>query len=142
MSTFLTPGPITAVVQVAGAHVRVAASDRSDTVVLVEPLDPTNRLDVKVADRTRVAFAGGKLTVKTTVSGNSRGSVAITIDLPTGSGLIAYTAHSTIEAAGALGDFELHTAQGQVQLERITALQAERTARSPTPGGRTRRSCR
>jgi hypothetical protein len=39
MPTFTTPGPITATVQVAGAQVRVSASDRTDTVVLVEPID-------------------------------------------------------------------------------------------------------
>ena len=36
MPTFATPGPIAATVQVAGAQVRVTASDRTDTVVLVE----------------------------------------------------------------------------------------------------------
>ncbi len=122
--TFTTPGPITAVVQVAGAHVRVTASDRPDTVVLVEPIDPTSRSDVRVAAKTRVAFVDGRLTVKTTVSGDRKGSVAITIDLPTGSDLIAYTAHSSVHADGALGDFELHTAQGQIQLDRIDELRA------------------
>ena len=39
MPTFATPGPITAAVQVAGAQVRVTASDRTDTVVLVEPIN-------------------------------------------------------------------------------------------------------
>jgi hypothetical protein len=51
MPTFVTPGPITAAVQVAGAQVRVAASDRSDTVVLVEPIDEASPSDVKVAQR-------------------------------------------------------------------------------------------
>jgi hypothetical protein len=37
MPTFDTPGPIAATVVVAGAQVRVTASDRTDTVVLVEP---------------------------------------------------------------------------------------------------------
>ena len=36
MTTFATPGPIAATVEVAGAQVRVTASDRADTVVLVE----------------------------------------------------------------------------------------------------------
>ena len=52
MPTFATPGPVTATVEVAGAQLRVTASDRTDTVVLVEPRDPASRKDVKVAGKT------------------------------------------------------------------------------------------
>ena len=61
MPTFATPGPIVATVAVAGAQVRVTASDRTDTVVLVEPINKASRSDVKVANRTKVDFAGGQL---------------------------------------------------------------------------------
>ena len=124
MPTFTTPGPITATVQVAGAQVRVTASDRTDTVVLVEPINEASRSDVKVANKTKVDFAGGQLSVKTTVSGDKNGSVAITIDLPAGSSLVAYLAHSSVHADGSLGECELHMAKGRVQLDRINALQA------------------
>jgi putative adhesin len=124
MPTFATPGPIAATVQVAGARVRVTASDRTDTVVLVEPVNGASRSDVKVANKTKVDFAGGQLSVKTTVAGDKNGSVAITIDLPTGSCLVAYLAHSGVQADGSLGDCELHMASGRVQLERIDALHA------------------
>jgi hypothetical protein len=128
MPTFATPGPIAATVQVAGAQVRVIASDRTDTVVLVEPIDAASRSDVKVADKTKVDFAGGRLSVKTTVSGDKDGSVAITIDLPTGSSLVAYLAHSNVHADGSYGECELHQASGRVQLDRIDALQANISA--------------
>jgi putative adhesin len=124
MPTFATPGPIAATVQVAGAQVRVTASDRTATTVLVEPIDETSRSDVKVADKTKVAFAGGRLSVKTTAPGDRNGSVAITIDLPAGSSLVAYLAHSDVHADGSLGESELHMASGRVQLDRITALEA------------------
>ncbi|NEA35739.1 DUF4097 family beta strand repeat-containing protein [Streptomyces sp. SID13031] len=124
MPTFATPEPIVATVEVGGAQVRVTASDRTDTVVLVEPIDETNKSDVKVADKTKVEFADGQLSVKTTVSGNKSGSVAITIDLPTGSSLVAYLAHSAVHADGSFGECAVHMASGQVQLERIDALQA------------------
>ena len=124
MPTFTTPGPITTTVQVAGAQVRVTASDRTDTVVLVEPINETNRSDVKVANKTKVDFAGGQLSVKTTVSGDKDGSVAISIELPTDSSLVAYLAHSDVHADGSLGECELHMAKGRVQLDRISALQA------------------
>ena len=53
MPTFDTPGRIAATVVVAGAQVRVTASDRTDTVVLVEPIDKASKKDVKVANRPR-----------------------------------------------------------------------------------------
>jgi DUF4097 and DUF4098 domain-containing protein YvlB len=124
MPTFATPGPIAATVQVAGARVRVTVSDRTDTVVLVEPIDAASRSNVKVANKTKVEFAGGQLSVKTTAAGDKNGSVAITIDLPAGSSLVAYLAHSAVQADGSFGDCELHVASGRVQLERIDALQA------------------
>ena len=124
MRTFATPEPIAATLQVAGAKVRVTASDRTDTTVLVEPIDPASPSDARVAGKTRVDFAGGRLSVKTTVSGTEHGSVAITIGLPAGSSLVAYLAHSSVEAGGAFGECELHVAKGRVQLDRIGALQA------------------
>ena len=134
MPTFDTPGPIAATVVVAGAQVRVAASDRTDTVVLVEPIDQASPLDVKVASRTKVDFAGGQLSVKTTVSGDKNGSVVITIDLPAGSSLVAYLAHSSVHAHGSLGECELHVASGRVRLDRIRALQANISAGEVTIG--------
>jgi len=128
MPTYATRGPITATVQVAGAQVRVTASDRTDAVVLVEPVDRARRRDVKVAARTKVDFAGGHLSVKTTAAGDTYGSVAITIDLPAGSSLIAYLAHSSVQVDGPLGECELHMASGRVELDRIDALHANISA--------------
>jgi len=124
MATFATPGPIAATVEVAGARVRVTASDRTDTVVLVEPLNEASRSDVKVAGKTEVDFASGQLSVKTTTPGDKNGSVAITIDLPAQSSLAAYLAHSSVQVDGPVGQCDLRLASGQVQLDRIDALQA------------------
>jgi hypothetical protein len=134
MPTFDTPGPIAATVVVGGAQVRVTASDRTDTVVLVEPINKASRSDVKVASKTKVDFAGGQLSVKTTVPGDKNGSVVITIDLPAGSSLIAYLAHSSVHADGSFGECELHMASGRVQLDRISALQANIAAGEITIG--------
>jgi len=134
MPAFATPGPIAATVVVGGAQVRVTASDRTDTVVLVEPVDKASKTDVKVASKTKVDFAGGQLSVKTTVSGDKDGSVAITIDLPAGSSLVAYLAHSSVHADGSFGECELHMASGRVQLDRIRVLQANISAGEVTIG--------
>ncbi|WP_328991325.1 DUF4097 family beta strand repeat-containing protein [Kribbella sp. NBC_01245] len=124
MTTFETPGPIAAIVEVAGAKVRVSASDRTDTVVLVEPIDAASRKDVKVAENTKVEFADGQLSVKTKTAGDKNGSVAITIDLPTGSSLVAHLAFSAVRTEGSLGASELHMASGQAELDRVDALKA------------------
>jgi len=128
MPTFATPGPITATVKVAGAQVRVTASDRTDTAVLVEPINRASQSDVKVANKTKVDFASGQLKVKTTASGDKNGSVAITIDLPAGSRLAANLAYSSVHADGPLGGCELHMASGRVRLDRIDALRANISA--------------
>jgi hypothetical protein len=134
MPAFDTPGPIAATVVVAGAQVRVTASDRTDTVVQVEPVDKTSPSDVKVASKTKVGFARDQLSVKTTASGDKNGSVVITIGLPAGSSLVAYLAHSSVQADGPLGECELHMASGRVQLDRIGALQANVAAGQVTIG--------
>ena len=113
---------------------RVTASDRTDTVVLVEPIDKASQSDVKVANKTKVDFADGQLSVKTTVSGDKNGSVVITIDLPAGSSLVAYLAHSSVHADGSFGECELHMASGRAQLDRINALQANIAAGEVTIG--------
>ena len=128
MPTFATPDPINATVEVGGAQVRITASERTDAVVLVEPVNAASPKDVKVADKTTVDFADGHLTVKTIVPGDKDGSVAITIDLPAGSGLIAYLAHSGVHVDGSVGPCELHMASGRVQLDRLNALRANISA--------------
>jgi putative adhesin len=124
MPAFATPGPIAATVEVAGARVRVTASDRTDTVVRVEPINEASRPDVKVASKTKVNFAGDRLSVKTTAPGDKSGSVAITIDLPAGSSLATYLAYSSVHVDGPVSQCELHLASGRVQLDRIGALEA------------------
>ncbi len=124
MPTFATPNPVAATVEVAGARVRVTTSDRIDTMVLVEPLDTTSR-SAEVAARTEVEFADGRLAVRTKTPGHRNGSVAITIDLPAGSSLTTYLAHSDVQVDGPVGRCELHVASGRVQLDRIDALRAD-----------------
>ena len=68
MPTFATPGPSPATVTVAGARVRVTASDRTGTVVLLEPINEASKPDVKVASKTKVDFAGGPGTVTSSFS--------------------------------------------------------------------------
>jgi len=128
MTVFNTPEPITATLTTAGARVRITASERADTVVLVEPVNGANKADVKVAEKTQVAFADGQLSVKTTKSGDKAGSVAITVELPAGSQLVLNTAWTDVHADGPLGDCVLGIASGQVQLDQAGALRGNAAA--------------
>ncbi|MFI6027965.1 hypothetical protein [Amycolatopsis magusensis] len=128
MGRFLTPEPVTATLTTAGARVRVVASERSDTVVLVEPVDSANKSDVRVAANTKVGFLAGELSVKTTKSGGKNGSVVVTIEMPAGSKLVLNTAWTDVHATGQLGDCALNVASGQIRLDRIAALQASLSA--------------
>ncbi|VVJ18146.1 Uncharacterised protein [Amycolatopsis camponoti] len=130
MTTFTTPEPITATLTTAGARVRIAAGDRPDTVVRVEPVDSANKSDVKVAEQTEVAFAAGELSIKTNKPGAKSGSVAITIELPAGSALVLETAWTDVHADGPLGACELDVASGRVNLGHVAALRGRLSAGS------------
>ncbi|WP_414940657.1 DUF4097 family beta strand repeat-containing protein [Amycolatopsis sp. cmx-11-51] len=122
MSVFPTPKPITVTLTTAGARVRVAASERSDTVVLVEPIDSTSKSDVKVG------FAGGELSIETKKAKSKAGSVAITIEVPDGSRLVLNTAWSDVRAEGRFGDCVLEVASGRVQVDRVATVRGNLAA--------------
>ena len=59
MPTFDTPEPISVTLELGIADIRVAATDRRDTVVDVQPSDPSKKSDVAAAQQTRVEYANG-----------------------------------------------------------------------------------
>ncbi len=129
MPTFATPGPVAVTVEVNDAEVRLAASDRADTVVLVEPVNKANRSDVEVADHTNVEFTSGHLLVTTNAAGDRHGagqdrSIVVTIHLPADSSLVAHLAQAEVHANGPLGVCEVHLASAAVELDRVRALRA------------------
>ncbi|RSM77583.1 hypothetical protein DL991_20960 [Amycolatopsis sp. WAC 01375] len=128
MSVFPTPAPITATLTTAGARVRVTASERPDTVVLVEPIDAASKSDVKVAENTKVGFDGGKLSIETKKAGGKNGSVAITIEVPTGSQLVLNTAWSDVTAEGRFGECALEVSSGRIQIDRVASVRGNLAA--------------
>ena len=93
MPRFETPGPVSVTVELGVGDIRIAASDRTDTVVDIQPSDPTKMGDVAAAERTRVEFANGRLLVKApqgwrqwTPRGGGE-SIVVRIELPAGSGV-------------------------------------------------------
>lgn len=61
MPSYETPEPISVTLELGAGHVRVVASDRTETVVTVAPTDEADETDVKAAQQVRVDYANGVL---------------------------------------------------------------------------------
>jgi DUF4097 and DUF4098 domain-containing protein YvlB len=129
MPTFETPQPIAITVDVFLGDVKVNASDRTDTVVEIRPSDPAKKDDVRAAQETEVDFAAGHLTVKaprgwkmyTPFSGNP--SIDVSIEVPAGSQLHGTASVGRFLVTGELGQCELKTSVGDLQLEKAGPLE-------------------
>jgi Toastrack DUF4097 len=130
MPAFDTPQPIIATIEVGVGDIRIAASERADTVVEVRPSHPDKREDVLAAEQTRVELTGGRLLVKTPKSWKSwtpfsdGGAIEVSIELPTGSQLIVGSGVASVRGTGTLGDTRLASGGGDVHLERTGTLRA------------------
>ena len=122
MPAFETPEPITATIEVVAADVRIAARDRTDTVVEVRPSDPSHEPDVRAAEQTRVEMTADGLLVKAPkqrgLSMFARpGSIDVTVDLPTGSRLRADAGIGIVRSTGRLAECQAKTGAGEIDLE-------------------------
>jgi DUF4097 and DUF4098 domain-containing protein YvlB len=126
MPSFETPEPISVILELGVGNVRIAASDRTDTVVDVRPSDAADESDVKAAEQVRVDYTHGTLRVigpKAPAFDFSRKtrSVDVTIELPTDSRVSAELQMGDVRSAGQIGQCEVKTT-GNVWLERTGAL--------------------
>ncbi|MBU3060977.1 DUF4097 domain-containing protein [Nocardia sp. NEAU-G5] len=135
MTTFQTPAPIAVTVEVLSATVNVIASDRTDTVVQVQPADPAKKGDVRAAAQTQVDFAGGVLTVKTpkdwrtyTAFGGNP-TIDVTIEVPAGSRLSGTSGCGNLYANGELGEIRVETSMGDIVLDRPLGSVTAKTAK-------------
>ena len=129
MGTFTTRRPITATVEVPAGTVRLAAADRTDTVVDVRPHDPACPDDVSAAAHTRVDFADGDYAdcVLRSASG------ALTVGRVRGN-LKADSASGRITAATVDGAAAVSTASGDVRVDTIRGDLGVRTASGAVRG--------
>jgi len=125
MRTFDTPGPIVLALELGVGDVRIVASDRADTVVEVEPSNPSRPGDVTAATETSVEYAGGALKIKAPkgwkrygVLGGG-GSIDVRIQLPTGSRLRCDAGIVSLRSSGTLGECRCRTGGGDVTIEQI-----------------------
>ena len=122
MPTFDTPEPISVSLEVGVGTIRVAASDRTDTTVVVRPTDPGRKSDVTAAEQTRVEYAGGRLLIKTPKrwrqwTSRVSESIDVQIDLPAGSQVRGGVGVASLQCSGRLGECSFHTGVGDIRLE-------------------------
>jgi DUF4097 and DUF4098 domain-containing protein YvlB len=137
MPVFDTPEPISVTVDLSVGNVRIAASDRTDTVVEVRPSNESDESDVKAAKQTRVEYSNGTLVVKGPrarvfdLSSKNR-SIEVSVDLPTGSQVYLDAAAGDFRCTGQLGECKVKTSTGHVQLEQTGPLRLDTAAGNVT----------
>lgn len=136
MPTFETDHPIVLSIELSYAVVHIIATDRTDTVVAVNPSDRERPEDVEAAQKTDVEVTNGTLAISGPKRGiawhlvgwKRSGSVDVTVELPEGSSLRADTGFVDFRCDGRLGDVEVKTAAGDVRLDRTGALRVRTSA--------------
>jgi putative adhesin len=125
MPNYETPEPISVTIEFGVGNVRLAAGDRTDTVVEVRPSDEADESDVKAAQQTRVDYANGTLQItgpkRTFDFSKKTRSVDVTVELPAGSRLSAHPQMGDVHCAGRLGECQIKTT-GRIWLEQTGAL--------------------
>jgi Putative adhesin len=127
MPSFDTPEPIVANIEPGVGNVHVIATDRLDTVVDVQPTDPSDDSDVKAAQQTTVEYSAGTLTVKGPKVNmfdwsNKTRSIEVTVELPAGSRLFGTTGVGDFRAQGRLGAVRYKSGTGHFSLEHTGEL--------------------
>jgi DUF4097 and DUF4098 domain-containing protein YvlB len=137
MPSFATPEPISLDVHFGVGEARLTATDRDDTVVHVNPSDPSNDADRRAAEQTRVERTTDGVLVKAPKQRgvglfDKPGSVDVAVELPTGSRLRVEAGVGAVRCVGRVGDCHVTTGVGDVQLEQTGVLEVETGAGSVT----------
>lgn len=140
MPNYDTPEPISVTLELSVANLRIAASDRADTVVEIRPGDEADANDVKAAARVRADYANGTLQVTGPRAprfiGPSRrsGTVDVSIELPSGSQISADVQMGDFRGTGRLGECLVKTGGGTAWLEQAGPLSLRTAAGHVTAG--------
>jgi DUF4097 and DUF4098 domain-containing protein YvlB len=121
MPEFQTPEPISVILDLGAAYVRISAGERTDTVVEVRPTNAHDDSDVQAVKEVRVDYSNGTLRVtgpKARTFDFSRKSRSIDLDiaLPSGSRVTAEMQFGDFHGAGRLGETRIKTSAGNLAL--------------------------
>lgn len=136
MPSFETNQPIVLSIELTQGTVHLIASDRTDTVVAVNPSDRGRPADVAAAQQTVVDLANGNLAIRVPkrrgIAGRlglgRSGSLYVTVELPEGSSLTAEAGFADFRCEGKLGDVDVRTGAGSVRLDQVGAIRVHSAA--------------
>jgi DUF4097 and DUF4098 domain-containing protein YvlB len=131
MTTFTTAEPITAVLDLPAGTIQLVAAEQTETTVEVKPADPSKKRDVSAAEEAQVSYAGGVLTVQVKAKNQyfgPSGSVAVSVQLPTGSAVEVKAASAQLKAVGRYGDFTVESSHGAIDLEDVASAKLTTSA--------------
>jgi Toastrack DUF4097 len=127
--TFETPAPIAVSLELGVGDIRIAASDRTDTVVDVRPSDPAKEADVAAAEQTRVEYAGGRLLIKAPkkwrhyAPWGGAESIDVEIGLPASSRLDGEVGVAALRCTGRLDECRYRTGVGDIHVDQAGPVQ-------------------
>jgi hypothetical protein len=128
MPTFDTPEPISVALELGVGDIRIAASDRTDTVVEIRPSDRNKPGDVTAADQTRVEYTDGRLLVKAPKRWRQYGwwgeseSIDVDIELPAGSRLQGEAGVAALRCTGRVDQCRFKTGVGEIHVDQAGPL--------------------
>jgi hypothetical protein len=134
MPTFDTPEPIAVHLEVGVGEIRIAAADRTDTVVEIRPADPAKKGDVTAAEQTRVHYADGVLHIKAPKGWRHysfRGggeAIHVLIDLPAGSTVRGEAGMATLHTTGRIGECRYKSGAGDIHIDEAGAVSVKSSA--------------
>jgi Putative adhesin len=128
MPHFDTPKPISVTFELGVCDLQIAASDRLDTLVDVQPSNPDKPADVAAAANTTVDFDDGTLVIKSpkgwkchTFRGSDE-SIDVRLELPSGSKIRGDAGLATLRSWGRLGDCRYKAGAGDILVEEVTEV--------------------
>jgi DUF4097 and DUF4098 domain-containing protein YvlB len=131
MHTFPTPAPIAVTVDIpVRSDIQVVASDRTDTVVTIEPRSASRGLDVRAADQAVVDLSEGRLTVRLQHWRLANwltdgGAVDVTVEVPIGCSLDLRSGMGDLRCQGEFASAELMSGMGAIRIDHCGPLQAK-----------------
>jgi DUF4097 and DUF4098 domain-containing protein YvlB len=137
MPTFETNQPIAMSIEMSRGAVHVIASDRTDTVVAVNPSDRNRPEDIEAVAKTAVDLANGTLSIMGPkprgiafhlVGWKRGGSVDVTVEVPERSSLHVDTGVADLRCDGRLDHVDVKTGVGDVRLDQTGALRVRTSA--------------
>jgi DUF4097 and DUF4098 domain-containing protein YvlB len=116
--TFAAPGPLRLDLSLPAGEIELDAAPVAEAVVELELV----RGSEAAVEEARVELRGDELVVKVD---HPQAEVRLRLQVPEGSALHAKTASGDVRARGRLGDAEVKSASGDVQLDAVGSLEAK-----------------